>query len=147
MSVRLNNPIWDKGKRLNRYAKAIYAVGVEAVKDVEENYRTARRTGVRARVPVVKFSGRGADRKANRTGRYKIVTRSAYGETPARVTGQLQRGTKLKRVSAFAIRIYNDVPHAKHLEPPAKLNRPFLRKPIAANRSKYVEIVRKSLLT
>ena len=145
MSVRLNNPMWDKGKRLNRYAKAIYAVGVEAVKDVGENFKTAKRSGVKVSVPRVKFSGRAPNKKRTVTGR-KTITRSAYGETPAIATGELSKGTRVKRVSAFQVNVFNDVNHAKHLEPPAKLNRPFLKKPIEKNTAKYTEMIRKSLL-
>lgn len=146
MAVRLNNPIWNKAKRANAFGKVIYAVGQEAKKDVDLNFRTAKRSGVVAKVQKVKFSGRGKDRKRTVTGS-KTVRRSAYGETPQVVTGELKRGTKVKRNSAFSVTVYNDVQHAKHLEPPAKLNRPFLEKPIAANRKKYIEMIDKAVRT
>ena len=146
MPVRLNNPIWDKAKRANAFGKAIYAVGQEAKKDVDQNFKTAKRSGVIARVQKVKFSGRGAKKTRTVTGA-KTIQRSAYGETPQVVTGQLKGGTKVKRNSAFSVTVFNDVKHAKYLEPPAKLNRPFLEKPIEANRKKYVGMIDEAVKT
>lgn len=143
MPVRLNNPIWDKAKRANTFSKALYAVGQEAVKDVDENFKTAKRSGVIARVARVKFSGRGANKKRTVTGR-KTIRRSAYGETPAIDTGQLSKGTRVKRKTAFSVVVFNAVKHAKFLEPPAQLNRPFLEKPIQKNKKKYIEMIDKA---
>lgn len=146
MSLKLNNPIWDKAKRANVYSKAIYAVGVEAVKDVAANIDKSVPAGRTYRRPKLKFSGRGAARKGVVTG-YKLHKASAKGQPPAKDTKRLYKGTKVKRKAAFSVIVYNDVPYAVYLEPPAKLNRPFLEKPILANRKKYVEMIDKASRT
>ncbi len=138
MSVRLNSPIWNKAKRAAAYSKVLADIGKEAVSDVGINFKTAKRTGVTAKIQKVRLSGKNKGARVTKT-----IVRSAPGETPAIATGQLSRGTKWRRKSAFSVVIVNDVNHAKFLEPPARLNRPFLKKPIDANKKKYLEMARK----
>lgn len=153
MTLILRNRIWDKAQRADQYSKSLYAVGVEAVSDIQEyidtsvpSGKTYRRGSIKRRatkrnsVPGLRMTTvRG---KEARIVGYKFHKASAKGQPPAKDTKKLYKGNKVKRMAAFRVRVYNDVPYATHLEPPAKLHRPFFRVTILKNRNKYRQMIR-----
>lgn len=156
MSVIFKRKLWDKAARTDLYSKALYAVGNEAVKDIQANidasipagrvYRRSRITRVASKRNAVK--GLRLTEKQGKQARivgYNFHRASAKGQPPAKDTKRLYRGNRVMRLSAFGIRVYNIMPYARHLEPPAKLNRPFFASAVNKNRDKYRRMIMKAV--
>lgn len=155
MSIRLNHPLWDKARRADLYSKALWEIGLDAIKDVQENIDNSIPAGRTYRRGAItrKASKRNAVKGLRMTkgGTHRIVgskfhKASKFGQAPAKDTKRLYRSNKIKRLSAFRVRVYNDTPYAEYLDPPAKLNRPFFRPVIQKNRPKYMAKARQRLL-
>lgn len=154
MQISFNNPIWDKARRADLLSKGLYAAGVQAVEDIGANIdESVPRGRVYRRKAIVRVSSKQNRvkglRMTQRSGKpavivgYKFHRASAKGQPPAKDTGKLRRSTKVKRMAAFRVRVFNDAEYAKYLEPPAKLHRPFLANVIVKNQAKYLAIIDK----
>lgn len=152
MSFIKKNKIWDKAKRADVFSKALYEVGREAINDISENIdnsipagRTYRRAAITRKATK---SNAGFGLRMTKGGKrivgYKFHKASAKRQPPAKDTKTLYRGTKLKRLAAYKVRVFNATPYATHLEPPANLNRPFFYSVIRKNEKKYTGMIEKA---
>lgn len=145
MTLKLNNPIWNTPQRRAVISKAVFEAGTDFAADVRERmkksipkgriYRRGRIERVASSKNAVK--GLRMTKGGQRIVGAKIHRASAKGQPPALDTKQLYNSINVRRVSEFRVRVKVDAEHARYLEPPAKLHRPFFRSTLEKNRRKY----------
>lgn len=148
MAFKKRNGIWDRARRADLFSKAVHEIGVEAVNDIHENIDQSIPGGITYRRGSIKRKASAANNvpglRRAKDGRRIVGSKfhkaSAKGQPPAKDTKRLYNSTKSRRISAYRVRVYNDAPYAKHLEPPADLDRPFLKSVVKKNLPKYREI-------
>lgn len=147
MTLKLNNPIWNTPQRRAVISKGVFEMATELGSDVRKVIapRAGRgkvyRQGAITRVASKKNAvpGLRMTKGGRRVVGAKFIRRSKWGDPPVRDTGELYNSIAVERVSEFRARVRVKAPHGRFLEPPAKLNRPFLRSTFKKNKQKYLQ--------